>query len=366
MRRLGLVLGLVLGFAVCAAADQKWKITPDSPEEKALLEIQGESDARKRLAMLEDFSKKFPSSEALPATFHIYQSAYLDTQEYDKSIEYGEKAADADTDDLGVRMNLVRAAQAKGDFARVHRWSTAVMPLLQKAGASKPADMDDDDWKKRQETLKSYAEFVEYAMWDAVTRDNTAEKRKYVDAFGELFPQSERKKKIAGVMALVYQQANDMPNMIQWAEKAIAEDPENEAMLLLMAEANVGRKRLPDAQQLSDRLLKLMEAKKKPEGTADADWDKYINAYRGAAYSVLGRALMQQEKTAAGITELQKAVKLLEGNNDALAPALYNLGFGLAKLQRYAEARAVLNQSVKIGGPYAKLSRDILAKIGNR
>jgi len=364
MRRLGLVLGLVL--AVSAVAEQKWKITPDSPEEKALLEIQGESDARKRLGMLDEFTKKFPSSEALPATFHIYQSAHLDTQEYDKSIEYGEKAADADTEDIAVRMNLVRAAQAKSDFARVHRWSAAVVPMLQKAAATKPSDMDDDDWKKRQETLKSYSDFVEYALFDALTRDNTAEKRKYVDAFAELFPQSERKKKLPGVMALVYQQANDVPNMVQWAEKAIAEDPENEAMLLVMAETNVGRKRLPDAQQLADRLLKVMETKKKPEGYADADWDKYMNAYRGAAYSVLGRSLMQQEKTAAAITELQKAVKLLEGNNDALAPALYNLGFGLAKLQRFAEARAVLNQSVKIGGPYAKLSRDTLAKMANR
>ena len=106
-----------------------------------------------------------------------------------------------------------------------------------------------------------------------------------------------------------------------------------------------------------------MEAKSRPEGIDDAGWTRYVNTYTGGAHSVLGRVLMLQEKTTAAIPELQEAMKLLEGNDQALAPVLYFLGFAYAKERRHAEARTVLNEAVKIGGPYAAPSQEILRKI---
>lgn len=358
------VVVLVLLLTVPSFAQKKYKLVHDSPEERALLEIHGEADAAKRIAMLDEFSKKFASSEALPAAFQVYLAAYLQLQQYDKAIEYGEKAADAEGNELGVYTNLVRASQAKSDFARVHKYTVAAVPLYQKAIATRPEDLDDDDWKKRQETLKSYADFLEYALLDAASRDTSPERIKYLDAFAQAFPKSERMKKLSGLYALAYGQANDVAKMMQYAEKAIAEDPDSESMLLLMADSYVSQRvKLAEAHELAKRLLKVMDAKTKPEGVLDADWTRFLNTYRGGAQSVIGRVLMLEDKTAPAIPELQAAAKLLEGNPPSLAPVLYFLGFGYAKQQKYVEARAVLNQAVKIGGPYAQPSRDILKKI---
>lgn len=363
MKKVTLLLVLLLG--VPALAEKKYKITPDSPEDKTLLEIQGETDAKKRLAMLDEFRQKFASSEALPYTYQLYLAAYMELQDYDKAIEAGEKAADADDEEVSVLTSLVRACHTKGDFARVHKWTTVAAAAYQKALANRPPDLDDDDWKKRQETLKSYADFLEYALFDAAARDASPERLKYVESFAKAFPQSERMKKLPALYALAYQQLNDLPKMTEYAEKAVAAEPDNEAMLLLLGETSISQQKpkLAEAQQMAQSLLKVMEGKAKPEGVADADWNRYLDNYRGAAHSILGRVMMHEEKTAAALGELQAAAKLLEGNPQALAPVLYFLGYGYAKLQRYNEARPVLNQILKLGGPYAQPAQDILRKI---
>ncbi len=361
MRQLGLLLLLL---AVPAFGEKKYKITPDSPEEKVLLEIQGEPDARKRLAMLDDFTQKFAASEALPFTHQLYLAAYVETQQYDKAIEHGEKAAEADNEELATLINLLRATQAKGDFARTHKWTMVAQSLRQKALANRPPEMDDDDWKKRQETLKSYSEFMEYSLWEAVSRDSTPQRATYIAAFAEAFPESPKAKQVPAMYALMYQQAGDIPRAIENAEKAIAADPENETMLLVLGEIHVAqRKKLAEAQQLAQQLLKVMDAKKRADGVAEADWSKYLDNYRGAAHSIVGRSLMLQDKSAAAIPELQTAAKMLQGNTAALDPVLYYLGFAYAKLNRFGEARGVLNESVKMGGPHAGESRKLLAKL---
>ena len=82
------------------------------------------------------------------------------------------------------------------------------------------------------------------------------------------------------------------------------------------------------------------------------------------AHSTLGYAYMKQEKTAAAIPEFKYAAALLKGQDDvAYATALYRLGYAYAKLKRTAEAREVLDESVKISGPLQQPSRELLDKI---
>lgn len=362
MRKL-FVLVLVL-LAIPAFAEKKWKITPDSAEEKALLEIQAESDSAKRLALLDAFTAKFAASEALPATYRLYLNAYVETQQYDKALEVADKAFDADNEDFDAAISALRAAQAKSDFPRVLRWTNASMPLYAKSAAADTKDLDEEDLKKRTDALKTTIDFLEYALWDACTRDMSPDKAKALEAFTQYFPKSDKIKKVPAQYALLYAQQNDAPKLLEWAEKAVAGDPEDESALLLLAETYVAQRvKLPEALDLSNRLTKVMEAKKKPEKMAEDAWSSYVSTYVGRAESIRGRVLMLQEKTAAAIPELQAARKALAGNPAELSPVLFNLGFAYAKEKKYDEARPVLQEAVKLGGPYAAPSQDILNKI---
>src|SRR5512140_1182757 len=294
MKKLALLVALV-ALALPAWADKKWQIVPDSPEEKTLLEVQGESDAAKRITMLDAFAQNFASSAALPASHRLYCQAYVDQQNWDKAIETCEKAADADSDDFTVVMNLVRAGQAKSDFPRVLKWSTAAMPMYDKASKVDTKDMDEDDIRKRKEALKNTIVFIEYATWDAALRDASADKPKYVEAFAQWFPQSEHAKEVPALYTLYYAQQNDAAKTVEWGEKAMAAKPDDERVLLVMGETYYSQKtRLADALAASEKLIALMQTKTKTEGMADADWQKYVSSYEGSAHSIKGRALMQE------------------------------------------------------------------------
>lgn len=362
MRKL-LVLMLVL-VAVPAFAQKKWKIAPDSLEERLLLDIQGQGDAAKRLPMLDDFAAKFAKSEALPACYRLYLAAYVETQQWDKALEVADKAFDADNEDFDVAINALRAAQAKGDFGRVLKWTSISMPLYAKSQAADTKDLDEEDLKKRNEALKRTIDYLEYALWEACNRDTTADRLKMLEAYAQYFPKNEKVKKLPALYALAYGQQNDAARMLEYAQKAIAANPEDEAMLLLVADSYVSqRTNLPEAVDLADRLTKVMEAKQKPEGAADDAWTKYVDTYKGGAHSVRGRVLMLQDKPAGAIPELQAARKMLAANPASLSPVLYFLGFAYTRQKKYDDARPILEEAVKLGGPYAQPSQEILNKI---
>ena len=66
----------------------------------------------------------------------------------------------------------------------------------------------------------------------------------------------------------------------------------------------------------------------------------------------------------AAIPELQSAAALLKGQDDvAYATALYRLGWAYGKTNKIAEAKAILEEAVKIPGPLQGPSRDLLNKV---
>src|SRR5258708_1467084 len=100
---------------------------------------------------------------------------------------------------------------------------------------------------------------------------------------------------------------------------------------------------------------------------ADApDADKTRKLSAGSAYSSLGWAYVRQEKTPAAIVELKAAASLLKGQDDgAYATASYRLGYAYEKVKKAAEARAALEEAVKIPGPLQAPSRELLEKVNN-
>ena len=372
MKKWALVFVLLL--TIPAWGEKQYKIVPNSEEDRTLMGIQGEPDADKRLAMLEEFTQKFADSEALPYTYQMYLAAYLELKQYDKAVEYGEMAADADDENLGVLVNLVRASLETKDYARIHKWTVAALPLHKKAKADPMENLNDEEFDEEHAKLKSYVEFLEYSLFQAAARDTTPERLKYLGSFAQSFPESEQIKKLPALYAVAYQLVNDVPKMLEYAEKAIEAEPDNETMLLLRAETKTHQllavntetrnpEKIEEVRQLAQRLLEVLETKKTPEGVGETDWTQYLNNFRGAAHSILGRILMMQEKTKDALKELEAATPLLEGKREALSPVLYFQGFGYAKLLRYKEARPVLERCVEMGGAYAQLAASLVKKL---
>ena len=66
--------------------------------------------------------------------------------------------------------------------------------------------------------------------------------------------------------------------------------------------------------------------KTRPEGIAEADWDKQKTGSLGRAYWVVGMVFAQKSQWVAADKSLREALPYIKGNNAMLAPALFYLG----------------------------------------
>ncbi len=355
-------LCLVLTLAASLLAAQKVRLKPDSPEEKTLMFALTETDLAKRIALLNTFVTQYPESASVGLTQLLI--AYVETKEWDKAIEIGKKAYEADKDEPLIPTNLLKAAQGKGDNNAVVEYGTLAGASLAKAMTTKPPEMADDDWQKHKDFMTAQRTQLEYECFNAAIKDaNPASRAAALEKIVTAFAGGNYAKLAPPAIAMAYQQANDIPKMTAAAQKALEADPQNESMNLILGETFLQQKRFDQAVQNARNVLKIFETKPKPDGMSDADWPNYQKNFNGAAHSIIGRTLMQQEKTAAAIPELKSAVDLLGANPQAMAPALYNLAFAYAKEKRYADAKPVLARAVQIPGPFQQLSKDLSTKV---
>lgn len=134
-------------------------------------------------------------------------------------------------------------------------------------------------------------------------------------------------------------------------------DPNNETAHLQLADAYFRQKRLEPALEHARSVIRIVTNKPQPENMSKAVWAKHVKDYRGAAYSIAGQVLMQQDKAQLAISDLKIASELLADNQQALAPVLYNLAFAYAKMRYFTVARTTVIRAEKIPGPYQELSR---------
>ncbi len=355
------LLCVLCAFVVMLPAARKQLVAPNSPEDVALGDAARESDPAKRVANLDAFVQKFPAV-AVAAQIH-YLKAYVELKSWDKALDAGQKAYQADSGDPEVCTSLMAAALGKGDAAGAAEWGAKAGEQLGKDLAAKPSGMDDEEWKRQQGKLTAERDYLEYQVFTAAQGEKDPARRGAAfERVGAAFSGPYAKAALAQA-ATSYQQAGNAAKMTAAAETALKADPENEAMHLLLGETDLDQKRLDSATGHAQDVLKIFETKAKPQNVADADWTNYQNTYRGAAQSIIGRALMQQEKTEAAIPQLKSASESLAANPQAVAPVLYNLAYGYAKLKRTADARATLQKCLAISGPYQKLCQDLSVKM---
>jgi len=362
-----LLLASFLWTAPAFAQLEKITIPAGTPEDKALQAISNEPDAQKKLAMYEDFVRTF-SANPMAVAYGNWQIAqdYQTSGSLEKALSYGDKALTARPDDLDVLLSQTNVAQQMKNNARVVDYATrggkAYNTGLQQP---KPEGVADAQYASRlaeaREGNKSSYEFLETAAFNAIADEKDAKKRMtYIELFTPAFPASRFEEPVAQYAIFTLGQLNDSARLFSYGEKALAANPNSMPTMLLLANAYVEDTRsdsLAKAIAYSQKVIELAKA-----DAPDADKSRRLSG--GVAHSTLGYAYAKQDKTAAAIPELQSAAALLKGQDDvAYAAALYRLGWALGKTNKIADARAVLEEAVKIPGPLQGPSRDLLDKV---
>lgn len=374
MRQTGMLLLfflLVISATAEAQIGKSVQVQAGTPEDKALGDIYAATDPAQKVALLDQFMAEFGQGDLALLGDQLYVSAYLAEKNYDKAFQYGEKVFALDPDNLPTAVDLVRGAQEKGDLDKLYGYGERVSAILARYKAlPAPAGTPAASWEQTKADnlakVKEDVAYIQYAMY-ATTQQlpDPARRAALLERFVAAFPDSSFAENAQALTAASYQQAQQYGKMLDFAQKALARDPNNIGMLLLLADYwSEKGEQLDQAEQSAKKALDLLAQAKKPEQLSDEEWQQRIALQKGLAYSSLGQIYVNRNRNAQAVEAFKQASPLLKSDAANYGRNLYRLGFTLAKMQRIPEAREVLTEAVSVDSPYRPLAQETLAKIG--
>ncbi|HXO04636.1 MAG TPA: hypothetical protein VN884_03275 [Candidatus Sulfotelmatobacter sp.] len=374
MKRFAILMAIFLGIAANASAQigKSVTVSAGTPEDKALADIYAAPDGPDKVALLDKFVADFSSSAdmALLAD-QLYVQTYLAQKNYAKVYEFGEKTLALDPSNLSAAVNMVHAAEEQGDAKKLFAAGDRVAEIIAKyKNSPAPEGVAPEQWSQQKSVSLNNVQgdigYVEYALVNAAYKTTSPEARaalfeRYVNAF----PDSPYTLTVREQTAVAYQQAQDAPKMLDTAQRVLATDPNDVAMLILLSDywsenAQQLDKAGADAQLALDQLAQA----KKPDNLSDEQWQQQVAVEKGMAYSAIGEVNVDKGRNQPAVDAFKQASPLLKSNSVLYARNLYRLGFTLAKMQRIPEARTVLTEAVSINSPYKAKAQETLNKIG--
>jgi hypothetical protein len=357
---------LVFFLITSLAYSQLDKITipAGTPEDKDLTAIANEPDAQKRIAMYQDFVQKYATNPVAAAygNWQLSQS-YQVAGDLQKATDYGDKAAAGAPHSLEIlEWDVTLALQGK-DNARAFKYSLQGGQTYASIDKEpKPADVSDADFantiaSEKDASQEAYSFFETSAYNVIVAEPGAKTKVDDIDQFTATFPNSKLQEQVASMAMLALSELKDKPRLNEYAEKALAANPNNLAALLSLANAYAESAEPAKAVPYAQRAVAAAKAD-------DAAADHAHKVSGGLAHSILGRVYAKQLRTTASIAELKLAVALLRGQDEQqFAVAGYWLGYEYAKVPSLTEARTILMEVAGISGPVQGPARELLAKV---
>ena len=357
-------LGALLLLAITASPawaqfGKNVTIPAGSEEDHQLSAINAATDPAQKLQLIDAFAKAHAEGDFAIVANEQYVSYYLDAKQYDKAFEYGDKIFALDPDSFSNVVNMVRAANEKGDVSRVFSYGEKAGGIIQRYKAMPaPSGASADEWTAQKNNklneIKENESYIEQSMLNAANQQKEPAKRaELLVRFSKAFPDSPNAEQAMTMAAFAYQQAQNRAKMTEVASGVLAKDPDNIGILLLLADDySEKNEQLDKAEAYAKKAAALCDAAKKPEGLSDADWQKQNSLQKGLAWSALGQVDLQKKLNAQAVDALTKAAPLLKSNATSYARNQYRLGFAYLNLRKLPEAKQALTEAASVDSPY--------------
>lgn len=366
----GLALLLVLFAPACQAQLGKYVPIPAGSEMDHQLTAINNADASQKLALIEQFAQAHPEDDYQIVADEQFVNYYLSVKQYDKAFEYGNKLFALDPDNYSNAINMIRAANEKRDTDKLYSYGEKANAILQRyKSSSAPANTDAESWLRNREqklaSLKDDQDYVRQSLYSgAYNVSDPAKKAGYFERFAKMYPDTPEGAQAQAMAAISYQQAQNRPKMLEVANGALAKDPNNITMLLILADDFSEKgEQLDKAEAYAKKAASLTDTAKKPESVSDDQWKQQLTMQKGLALSALGQVDIEKKLNAQAVEQLTKAAPLLKSNPVTYARNQYRLGFAYLNLKKNAEAKQAFTDAASVDSPYKAPSQQKIAEI---
>jgi hypothetical protein len=261
-------------------------------------------------------------------------------------------------EDLDTSLNKLKEAVVKKDVAEVKKLAKETSDMARQIAA---APLPEDPVEKKAQTdLAAHAKdvdvYTEYALYATGVQ---AEPATTIDLLSMLEQQNPKSQYLdAAYPRYIYalHQTGGAAKIVPLAQKAIGNFPENEDLLLVLADNAMTRKQTDRALGFAERLQAAAKKHGKPEGMAAAEWEKKRNLTLGRGYWIAGMMHCEKTQFYEADKDLRAALPLIQGNDAMVAPTLFYLGVANYQLGSAALNKAQVLEAAKFSEQASKMN----------
>lgn len=256
----------------------------------------------------------------------------------------------------------LQEAQKQNDPALVKKLAAETCALARKVIATPAPESEAEEqvWASTVENARLIEVNTEYALYVTAIQAKPETTVDLLSALEEQNPKSRYLDLAYARYLYALAQTGQSAKIPAIAEKAIEHHPDNEDLLLVLADTAMNRKQSDRALRYSTRLVSVLEKHPVPEGMSAADWKKKRAAALGRGYWIAGLIYTEQNKYSPADKALRAALPLIEGDESMTAAALFNLGvvnYQLGRLTndkpRVLEAAKFSDRAAAMKSPFA-------------
>jgi len=257
--------------------------------------------------------------------------------------------AGAVADTLEDKYQSLKDAVTSKNVPEIKKLALKIFPLITEALAA-PAPQGEDEkeaWSSGIAHAKGIGQYAEYALFSTAIESPAPILVDLIITLEEESPKSQYLDRAYGPYLVALTQTGAGSKVPTIAEKALAHFPENEDLLLVLADNAVNRKQTDRALNYANRLTAALVKHSKPEGTPAAQWERKRNAGLGRGYWIAGMIYGERNQCAAADKNLSAALPLIQGDQPMMGPALFYLGMANYQLGKMTLNKAKVLEAAK-------------------
>jgi hypothetical protein len=265
----------------------------------------------------------------------------------------------AASDDLEQSFDNLKKATAQKDVAQVKKLAAETCALARQTQTAPAPENNAENWPKYVAFARDVELYTEYSLYATAVQSPPAV---LIDLLSTLEQQNPKSKYLDdgyGAYFLALRQTGATAKIQGVAEKAILSLPDNEDLLLFLADSAMNRKQFDKASAYSERLVAVLKRHTKPEPIPVADWERKKSASLGAGYWIAGMVHSEKQQYPQADEDLRASLPLIQSNKAMLAPALFQLSLANYQLGKLTMNRGRVLEAAKFAEQVAGMKTEL-------